>query len=484
MGSPDRYRIGGHFLAPQWLRRLVLMLPLPLARPCWRAVYNALLLPLLLGGVRLAALRSPKVRETLAGRRGLWERLAADLAARDPARPLLWFHVASVGELLQAQPVLERCAAAGAQCVLTVTSVSGWRWARRRRAELPVLAADYLPADTPRNVRRLLALLRPAALVYSKYDLWPNLVWGAAHAGVPQYLLSATLPEGSWRARWALPRSLYRTLYAPLAGILAVTEADAARFLRTVPGHPGVSVAGSTAFDSVLHRRARIAPPPLPPYADGTAAPPAGPRAGGEPVLVVGSSWPADEQRILPVLREALARHPGLRIVLAPHEVHADHLAALERAFAGVPGAVVARYTALAPGAPPWRVLLVDVVGVLSALYAHAHLAYVGGAFTTGVHNVLEPAAMGAPPIFGPRHHNAPEAVSLCSQGLAFAVADADEFRAVLFALLDDPAHRADLGTRARAWVEAQAGAADRACARLRTDLAAVWPRAADEGGG
>jgi 3-deoxy-D-manno-octulosonic-acid transferase len=460
------------------------MIPEPFARWLWRALYNALLLPLLRAGARVAALRSAKLRETLAGQRGAVARLEAALAGRDAARPLLWFHVASAGELLQAQPVLERFLAAGTPCVLTVTSVSGVRWARRHwdaaRRPAGLLAVDFLPPDTAANARRLLRTLRPTALVFTKYDLWPNLVWEAARAGVPQYLLAATLQPRSWRERSALARSFYGTLYAPMAGIFAVTEADAARFLRAAPGHAGVAVLGDTRFDSVLERRARIAPPPLPPY-DGADAPggagssgagPAGAAQG--PVLVVGSAWPPDEERVFPALREALARYPGLRALVVPHEIDAGHLAAIEAAFgpspAG-PGVPTARFTALGPGAASWRLLVVDAVGVLSALYAHASLAYVGGAFTTGVHNVMEPAAMGAPPIFGPFHQNSPEALHLLAQGLAFAIHDADGFRRVLFSLLDDPARTAALGARARAYVESQAGAAERSCARIRGEL-------------
>jgi len=303
-----------------------------------------------------------------------------------------------------------------------------------------------------------LRLLRPTALIYTKYDLWPNLVWGAARAGVPQYLLAATLHERSWRFRSRLARRLYRSLYARLAGIFAVTEADAGRFLASVPGHPGVAVGGDPRFDAVLDRRARVSPPELPPYAPGEGA-----------VLVVGSSWPADEQRILPALREALARDPALRVLLVPHEIDARHLATLEADFEGL---ATVRFSQLAVETPPWRVLLVDAVGVLSALYAHAALAYVGGAFGAGVHNVLEPAAMGVPAIFGPRHHNDAVAQQLLGEGLAFSVSDAMGFRRVLFGLLENPARRAELGARARAFAEAQGGASQRAYERIRAELA------------
>lgn len=449
------------------------MIPSAVRRAIWHAIYNGVALPLVALALPLAAMRSAKLRATLAGHRGLWARLEAALAARDPARPLLWFHVASAGEFLQGLPVLERCAAEGWQSVLTVTSVSGLPWAEKRMGEVPgLLAVDYLPLDTRANMRRLLGMLQPAALVFTKYDVWPNLVWEAQRARVHQFLLAGTLHARSWRTRWAIARSLYRTLYEPLTGIFAVTEADAARFLEAAPGHPGVTVVGDTRYDSVLQRRERIAPPPLPPY-----------RREEGTVLVVGSAWPADEQRIFPGLVEALERYAALRLVLVPHETDANHLAAIEAAFeAWAP----LRFTALqgmeAGQAPHWRVLLVDTVGQLSALYAHAALAYVGGAFTTGVHNVMEPAAMGVPPIFGPLHHNAPEAMHLVQQGLAFAIQDADAFRSALFALLDDPPRRTRLGVEARAYIESQAGAAGRSWERIRAALATAGVAGVTEG--
>ncbi len=424
-----------------------------MSRLFWQLCYRCLLLPVGLALLGLAARRNEKLRRTLEGRQGLWRRLEAQLAERDPARPLVWFHVASAGELLQALPVLERFLAEGAQGALTVTSVSGYRWAQRLRDDLPgLLLADYLPVDRRHEMRELIGLLRPAVLVYTKYDLWPNLVWEAERAGVPQFLISATLQERSLRLRWPL-RSLYRTLYTALDGIFAVSEDDRARFAAAVPGHPGLAVLGDTRFDSVLARRDALAPPALPSaLCEGT-------------VLVVGSSWPPDEARVFPGLREALVRYPALRVLLVPHEIHEAHLREIEAAFGELP---LARFTRLDAGhREHLRVLVVDTVGVLAALYAYASLAYVGGAFTTGVHNVLEPAAMGVPPVFGPFYQNSPEAVELVAQGLAFTIREADEFRALLFALLDDPHHLGSLGRGARDYVQRRAGAAARAHARI-----------------
>ncbi len=283
------------------------------------------------------------------------------------------------------------------------------------------------------------------------------MVWEASRAGIPQVLVSATLHGRSHRVTSRLARSLYRSVYGSLDAILAVSGEDAARFLATCPGHRRVETVGDTRFDSVLDRRRALEPPALPGY------------ISERPVVIVGSSWAQDEAHVFGPLREALERWPELVVMLVPHEVDEAHLREIEQAFAGWPQA---RFSALAPGTGErHRVLLVDAVGILAALYTYGTLAYVGGAFSTGVHNVMEPSAMGVPAIFGPRHHNSPEALDLVREGSAFAVNDAESFRGVLFGLLEDPARAGAAGREAAAYVEASAGAAERCFAIVKQSL-------------
>lgn len=434
--------------------------PLPRRLPAWRLCYSLLLLPMLLTVLGLAFLSRRKVRRSLLGRRGGRQRMAEQLRARDAQRPLVWFHASSVGEFLQARPVIERLQADGVQCAVTLYSISGYRWLSRIREQLPgVIMADYLPLDFRRNARRMLALLRPAAVVYARSDLWPNLVWEVAAAGVPQFLISGTLHEKSLRQRHGIVRAFYGAVYGAVDGIYAVTEADRARFLAACPGHPDVRVFGDTRFDSVLARKRTLRPPALPSL------------HGKSSILIVGSSWPPDEAVIFGPIRQALTERPELGVILVPHEIDTPHLDAIEAAFR--PWGV-ARFSAQDAAPADARVVLVDSVGQLSALYAHATLAYVGGAFTTGVHNVMEPAAMGVPAMFGPRHHNSPEAMELLRQGCAFSIADERTFRERLHALLADPQATAALGRRAQAYIEGQAGASQRCFAVIKETLAPV----------
>ncbi|MDH5751772.1 MAG: 3-deoxy-D-manno-octulosonic acid transferase [Deltaproteobacteria bacterium] len=424
----------------------------------WPLAYNLLLLPLiLLAAYLLALFKGGKLRESLAGKRGVFERINEAMIHRDSPTPLVWFHVASAGEYLQAQPVLIRMLESGVKCLLTVASVSGYRWVEERKSELPgLLAVDYLPLDTPVNARRILKLIQPDVLVYVRSDFWPNLVWEAHRRGVGQVVISAALPRGSARYRSALARSLYATLYADIEVICAVSQEDLERYKSQCPDHGGLILTGDTRFDSVIERKESLVPPPLPDW------------ISGERVFVAGSIWPQDQERIVPVLQEFLTRYPDLVVLLAPHEIHEEQLNRLERDFANW---APLRYTAWmgrGPSQSTSRVFLLDTVGVLAGVYRCGSMAYVGGGFSSGVHNVMEPAVMGLPVFFGPRHHNAKEARELLEEGTAFSFSDQAGFRAALLPLLEDPALTTRLGTQAESFILKNKGAAQKSYDKIR----------------
>jgi 3-deoxy-D-manno-octulosonic-acid transferase len=415
-----------------------------------RAIYSYVLLPL---GLLLALLLAPfhrKLRDSLWVRRGVWRRLEAASARRDPARPLIWFHAASAGEFLQARPVLERCLAAHAQAALTVTSVSGLSWSDSAAALPGVVWSDVMPPDFPTALDRLWRVLRPSALVYVQADLWPGLVTEAARRGTPQVLIAARGDARSFRFANPLGRLFYRPLYRSLHAILALSEPDLRAISSLVPEHPGLVLAGDPGIETVL-KRVREAPPAGLPAEFSTAR---------GPVLIGGSLWPADERHLLPVLREALANLPQLRAILAPHEPDEPHLIALEAALAEWRPVRLSRTSSTAD--PPGRVLLVDSVGKLASLYAAGTVAYIGGAFTTGVHNVAEPAAAGLPVLFGPRHANSAVAQALLEAGAAFEIEDGGDLGLKLWPLLNEPERARTLGGQARALVERMGGAAER----------------------
>jgi 3-deoxy-D-manno-octulosonic-acid transferase len=400
-----------------------------------------------------AALVAPrgesKVLRALAARRGIRARYARwAVAGRDPTRPLLWVHAPSVGEGLQARPVLElaRRERPDVQLAYTHFSPSALAFAR----SLDVDFRDYLPFDTRSEARAALSALRPTALVFSKLDVWPRLVAAASGRGVRLGMISATLAAASSR-RSRVAAALLRDAYARLELVGAIDETDADRLVALGVRPAAVAVTGDTRYDQVWERAARV---------DRTRAPLGPLGAVSRPTLVAGSTWPADERSLLDAWLAVRSAMPTARMIIAPHEPTAAHVAPIE-AWARKGALTAARLDA--PEAPSADVVIVDRTGVLGDLYALADAAFVGGGFhAAGLHSVLEPAAFGVPVLFGPRHASSRDARLLVASGGGVSARDAAAIRQQLVAWLGDRNSRQEAGARARALVRSGLGAARR----------------------
>ena len=418
-----------------------------------------MILPTLSLALKLISFKNKKLRDTLAGHQGVWERIDTQLKNKDHNKSLIWFHVASAGEYLQALPVMERLMKDNIQCALTITSVSGYRWANKRKSNYPMLVLlDYLPIDTKSNMQRLIKKIAPNAIVYVKFDLWPNLIWEAQAQAIPQFLISATLQEKSKRVTNALGRSFYKPIYESLTSIFAVTDDDKNRFIQNSSSDIKITTVGDTRFDSVLDRKKNLQAPLLPGLNTDKLT------------LILGSVWPSDEHHIFSGIIKALETHPDLNVIIAPHETDEAHIKAIEETFEAYN---VARFSQLKESeVENLRIVIIDAVGFLSALYLYADVAYVGGAFSSGVHNTMEPAAMGVPAIFGPFFQNSPEAMNMVQNKKCFSIKNNDEFEQALFKLLEDADFRRQTGEAAAKYIEQQAGASDACFSEIKECIA------------
>lgn len=407
-------------------------------------------MPLLIGlgtalyhaGIKLAAPFVPKARAWVQGRRGLWERLEAKASALDGC---VWMHCASVGEFEQGRPVLEAIKHAWPDLpvLLTFFSPSGYE----ARKDFPLAThVEYLPPDNAANAARLQRLVRPRMALFIKYEFWYDHLHALKAAQVPTYLVSAIFRPSQPFFQW------YGGAHRGMLGCfehLFVQEEGSRELLGRI-GVRNVTVSGDTRFDRVsavvaqneeipLEQRFRAA-------ADG-------------PVIVAGSTWPADEQLLL----DALNDRTDLRSIIVPHELKASHLHAIAARFPGP----VARWSdeRALPGA---RTLLIDRMGLLSRSYKYGDIAYVGGGFGSGIHNTLEAAAWGRPVIFGPNHARFAEAKGLIDAGAGFSVANKEELRGVLGRLLGDR-NALDMASRAAArYVRERTGATERIMSTVR----------------
>ena len=402
----------------------------------------------------LAALAPPqggKVARSFAARRGVVPRFEA--FERDASRPLLWMHAPSVGEGLQARPVLDLVREREDQVQLAYTyfSPSARDFAERLRVDF----RDVLPFDGTRDMRAALAALSPTALVFSKLDVWPTLAREAARRGTRLGLISATLSHGSSR-RKGLAGALLRSTYARLDRVGAVSADDADRLIALGVPSSRVTITGDTRYDQVWARARRVDRGSTLLHS----------LTGTRPTLVAGSTWPSDEAVLLPAWSRIRARVPGARLIIAPHEPTAPHLASIER-WALDEGVLLSRLGSSAE--PTADVILVDRVGVLGDLYALATAAYVGGGFhAAGLHSVLEPAAFGAPVVFGPRHEGSRDAAVLMDDDAAVSVMDGAGLLVALERWLGSASDRAAAGTASLRVVHRGLGAAERSYRLVR----------------
>ena len=409
--------------------------------------------------VRAAPSGDSKILKAMNARRGLIERYRKwSHSGRDPSRRLLWIHAPSVGEGLQALPVIQRYRAKhpDTQLVYTFFSPSAEQFAKTVGADF----CDYLPFDTSIEADEVIDLVRPGALVFSKLDVWPMLVSHAVDHNVKLGLLSATVPESS-RRRSPLALLALRDAYASLDGVGAISPSDAERLLAMGVRGDRITITGDTRYDQVWARataprksRDEIAAR----YRDDRAT------------LVAGSTWPSDEQRLFPAWLQLRKQVDGARLIIAPHELSKKHLDGIER-WARESSLSLSRTSD--ETARPTDVVLVDQYGILGDIYALAHAAYVGGGFQdAGLHSLLEPAAFGVPVLIGPRHTDNRDARLLVAGGGAVRCPGPGDISARLLAWFRNPGVHERASRGARRVVEAGLGAADRSLELVESLLA------------
>lgn len=346
----------------------------------------------------LGSLWNRKARLWVQGRRHWYERMKGALERNER---VIWFHCASLGEFEQGRPVMEaiRERFPDHKILLTFFSPSGYEKRKDYQGADHVM---YLPLDTRKNAKKMLGQLSFEMVFFVKYEFWYHFLSQLNAAGVPVYLVSGNFRPGQLFFKWY--GSWYRR-FLNLFTHLFVQTKDSEHLLAGIHCRH-VSVAGDTRFDRVEKLlRTPFDHPALEEFAKDSR------------IVVAGSTWEKDEQ----LLARAFRVLPGdLRWIIAPHELSSGHIRSLQERF---PGSLL--FTELGKEIPPaTRVILVDTIGKLSYIYRYGTLAYIGGGFGKGIHNILEAATYGLPVMFGPQHARFAEAVELISLGGAFPVED------------------------------------------------------------
>jgi 3-deoxy-D-manno-octulosonic-acid transferase len=425
----------------------------------WRIFYNLIVVPLLFGGFHLAALlaragvsRFDKIRSGIDGRKNLFAELSRQLAPQQSAGPRFWIHASSMGEYEQARPLLQAIKQRFPEAVRVLTFFSPSAYTHINRANIPAEAVSYLPFDSLWNAREFLNLAKPNAVLIIRHDFWPNHLWEAQKRGVTLLLANASVSANARSFRhWPLVRRFNRAVFDAFDAVCAVSAEAAKSLAGLVRRSERLMITGDSRYDQVLFRsQSKKADEVLP---DEWRA--------GAPIFVAGSTWPADEDVLLPAFAAARKSLPPLRMILVPHEPTPEHLAQLEKQLASLGSSSVRLSTAFLRNRGDEKgeaVLLVDRIGILAILYSAGQVAFVGGSFGPGVHSILEAAVHGVPVLTGPRFHNSPEAVELVDKKLLTPVAEASEGAKKLLEFFQNPLLRQEKGVQHRDFVLARCG--------------------------
>ena len=346
--------------------------------------------------VRLAALFGhKKARKMVTGHREIFSTLKEKL---DPGAEYVWFHASSLGEFEQGRPMIEKMRAEHPEyrILLTFFSPSGYLPAKNyQQADI----VCYLPFDTRRSVRRFLDLVRPKMAFFIKYEFWLNYLLELKRRSIPVYSVSSIFRRGQvffkpWGGSYRLALHCFDHLFV---------QNDESKALLKSVGVEKATVVGDTRFDRVAKILEQARQLPL---VDAFLE-------DGRKVFVAGSSWGEDEAVYMPYFNA----HRDWKLIIASHEVNEERVSAIVSQYEGV----CVRYsTATIDEARCADCLIVDCYGLLSSIYRYATVAYVGGGFGAGIHNVLEAAVYGVPVFFGPNNAKFQEARSLkaCGGGI------------------------------------------------------------------
>lgn len=391
-------------------------------------------------GIELAAFGNSKAAQWVEGRRGLWDELEKHFPNNDP---LIWVHSASAGEYEQAKPVIEALKKAYPQYKIAVTFFSPSGYSIGKKSAL----ADYvfyLPLDTAKNAKHFISLLQPQLVVFIKYDYWYHHLKAVHQSGIPLLLVSAIFRSPQAFFQWY--GGYYRKMLHFFTQLFVQDESS--KNLLTQHGIAHVTISGDTRFDRVVTIAQNFTP--IKELEDFTS---------GHKVVVAGSTWPEDEG----ALQKALADAEGIKLIIAPHEIHTEHIKSIQSIF---PNSCL--FSELKDGfmknvSNPLsnkKVLIIDNFGMLSRLYQYADVTYVGGGFNkSGIHNTLEAAVWGKPVVWGPNFEKFREAKELLAAGGGFTYSTSTKLKGILNLLLGDNEACKKAAAAAYSYVQQNGGA-------------------------
>ena len=403
-------------------------------------------------GLKLASPFNPKAKLWIQGRRN-WEENLKSIVASLNLENAVWFHCASLGEFEQGRPVIENLKKENPhqKIVLTFFSPSGFEIQKNYPyADL----VTYLPSDTPYNSKLFLSILKPKLAVFVKYEFWLNYLFELDKKQIPTFLISTVIKKHQSFFKWyggnfRKALKTYKTIY---------TQDDySIQLLKKLKINSGV-LAGDTRFDRVL----KICSSPkkineIEEFAKNSF------------VIIAGSSWQKDEDCLIEAYIKLKENHSNLKLIIAPHEIDKKNIDRLKNLLHknNLPFHVFSDN----PPAYTDSILVVNAIGFLSSIYQYGTVAFIGGGFTNGIHNILEPTVYGLPVLFGPNYKKFNEAFEVIDLNVGFVVTDSFTLNKQLEVFMNDPEVLSLSSRLAKNYVLKNSGATQKIVQELRKYL-------------
>ncbi|MFV0590796.1 MAG: 3-deoxy-D-manno-octulosonic acid transferase [Draconibacterium sp.] len=382
----------------------------------------------------VAALFNPKAKLFVAGRKHWKQTLKSKV---DNNAEYLWFHCASLGEFEQGRPVIEEVKKEFPQYKIALTFFSPSGYEIRKNYDGADLIA-YLPLDTKGNVTYFLDTLKPKKVFFVKYEYWFNYISGLKERKIPLYIVSAIFRENQSFFKNTMWGKWYKKMLFSFEHIFIQNE-KSAELLNKI-GLTNYTIAGDTRFDRVadIAKRARK-------FENVEKF------KGNSPLIIAGSTWKPDEE----LLTAFINNSKGVKFIIAPHEVTPANI---NRIHQLLKKRVVSFSKVQNTAIDDYDVLIIDSIGILSSLYQYGNIAYIGGGFGVGIHNILEAATFKLPIIFGPNYLKFKEAVDLVEHKGAFPIRDQGSLNTALNLLLDNKNERTKASGICQNYVEKNVG--------------------------
>ncbi len=347
--------------------------------------------------IKVASLFNEKASKMIAGRKD-WRTILESLISKSDN--YIWIHCASLGEFEQGRALIEKIKKENRQnykILLTFFSPSGFEV----RKDYPY--ADivfYLPFDTPKNAYDFVKIVNPKFAVFVKYEIWFHMLAELANKQIPVFLISGIFREKQIFFRW------YGKSYRKALSFftwLFLQDWASAELLRNA-GFTNSDVCGDTRIDRVINIAHES-------YSNSLLEN----FTKDKKTIVCGSTWPADEKIIGQFINNC---EDDYRFIIAPHEIDNSHLVALEKSIS----VKSVRLSAMSAQDTNAKLVIVDSIGILSKIYRFGQIAYIGGGFGKGIHNILEAAVYQVPVIIGPNYKKFREAHELVNNKAAFVI--------------------------------------------------------------